>query len=222
MRILRVEQGSVEWQMARLGIPTASKFDEIITPKTMKLSSSASKYSHALIAERWLGLPTEGGSSGYAQRGKLVEERARSYYELKRDVDVETVGFICRDDYRVGCSPDGLVGEDGLLEIKVPKVENHVGYLLDEYGIGYHAQVQGQLWITGRKWVDTLSYHPDMPPALVRIARDEAFITALSVAVDQFLATMDKDIRRLVEAGAPKKLAEFVPWMQREDQARAA
>lgn len=200
-RIVDVAQGSPEWQMARLGLPTASKFSEIITPKTMKPSASAEKYAWALIAEQLLGVPTEGGSSGFTQRGNIVEEKARAFYELKKDVDVKQVGFVLRADGRVGGSPDGFVGDDGIIEIKCPKPENHIGYLLDSEGIGYRAQVQGLLWLTGRKWVDTISYHPDMPAAIVRVARDDVFIGALAVQVKAFLQTMDEFKLRLVELG---------------------
>ncbi len=195
------EQGSPQWQMLRVGIPTCSNLDRIITPKTGKPSAQAEKYAWALIAEQILQVPTEGGSSGFTQRGKIVEEKARAFYELKRDVDVVQVGFVLRADGRVGGSPDGFVGEDGILEIKCPKPENHIGYLLDSEGIGYRAQVQGLLWLTGRRWVDTLSYHPDMPPALVRVARDEVFIAALSTAVGTFLRMMDEFKMALIEKG---------------------
>jgi hypothetical protein len=97
-----------------------------------------------------------------------------------------------------------LVGTDGLLEIKVPKPKNHIGYLLDEQGIGYRAQVQGQLWIAERAWVDTISYHPDMPIALVRQYRDEAFIAALAKAVDQFLLMLDDMKDKLIRKGLTK------------------
>jgi hypothetical protein len=187
------EQGSAEWFAARLGIPTASQFSRIITPKTMKLSDSSVGYMHELIAEQLLGQAMDDGSSiGFMQRGELLERKAVEFYELQRDVETEKVGFVLRDDRRVGCSPDRFVGADGLLEIKCPKASNHIGYLLDAEGIGYRAQVQGQLWITGRAWVDTLSFNPDLPPALVRAYRDDEFITKLAQAVDQFLSFLDE------------------------------
>lgn len=184
-------QGSIEWIEARLGIPTASQFDRIITPKTMKLSESSAKYAWALIAEQILRAPVEGGSSAFMQRGETLERKAVSFYEFNQDVETEPVGVILRDDRRAGCSPDRLVGTDGLLEIKVPKVDTHIGYLLDADGIGYRAQVQGQLWIAERDWVDTLSYNPEMPNALVRVGRDEQFIRALASAVNQFNEMLD-------------------------------
>lgn len=186
------QQGSAEWMMARLGIPTASQFDRIITPKTMKLSGQMDGYVHQLIAEQLLGVPLDDASSGFMDRGNVLEKRAVDYYELQCDCDTTPIGFILRDDRRVGASPDRFVGDDGLLEIKCPSAAKHIEYLLDKEGIGYRPQVQGQLWLAEREWVDTLSFNPDLPPALVRQPRDEAFIKALAAAVDQFLAYLDE------------------------------
>jgi hypothetical protein len=186
------EQGSAEWMAARVGIPTASQFDKIITPKTMQLSASSAKYANQLIAEQLLGVPIEDFGSAFIQRGNFLEKRAVSYYELQRECDTQAVGFVLRDDRRSGASPDRLVGENGLLEIKCPSAPNHIEYLLDKDGIGYKTQVQGQLWIAEREWSDTLSFNPDMPPALVRQYRDEKYIKALAAAVDQFLAFLDE------------------------------
>ena len=187
--MIRIEciQGSPEWTNARLGIPTASQFHRIITPKTMKPSSSASGYVHELIAEWVLGFPLDNDGSLLMERGQEMESEAVRWYELERNCDTESIGFCLRDDGQVGCSPDRLVGADGGLEVKCPSPKVHVGYLLAGVSEEYRCQVQGQLWITGRKWWDLLSYHPDMPPALVRIERDEAFISALSESVDSFL-----------------------------------
>lgn len=186
MRLVNAQQGTTEWAMARLGIPTASNFAKIITPKTMKLSSQADSYAHQLIAEQLLGEPLDDATSGFMERGTAFEKRAIAYYELQRDCDTLPVGFVLRDDERAGCSPDRFVGKDGLVEIKVPGPAKHVEYLLDKDGIGYRTQVQGQLWICEREWNDTLSFNPVLPPALVRQHRDEEFIKALSAAVEQF------------------------------------
>ena len=192
MIVLNCQQGTTEWATARLGIPTASCFDRIITPKTLKLSGQVDGYAHQLIAEQLLGVPLDNATSGFMTRGTLLEERAVSYYELQKETDTEAVGFVLRDDKRAGCSPDRFVGANGLLEIKVPAANTHVGYLLDAAGIGYKAQVQGQLWICEREWIDTLSWNPELPPALVRQPRDEEFIKALSAAVVQFTDYVDE------------------------------
>lgn len=194
------QQGTPEWYAARLGIPTSSNFSSILT-EGGKLSRSCDKYAWALLAEQILQTPTDDASSGFMARGSSLEFKARAFYEMERDADVEQIGFVLRDDRRAGCSPDGLVGDDGLLEIKCPSAANHIGYLLDDQGIGYKAQVQGQLWVCERAWCDTLSFHPDMPPALVRIARDEAHIALLDKAIAQFCEYLDEQKRVLIKKG---------------------
>lgn len=195
------EQGSDEWKMARLGIPTASQFDKLITPKTMKPSESRVPYAHRLIAERILKRPQDDKAAGYAQRGKEEEDSARTYYEFVKGVTVDRVGFIMRDDRKSGASPDGLVLERGLLELKVPSAPVHIGYLLDTEGIGYRCQVQGQLWVAERDWVDTVSYHPDLPDVVRRAGRDEVFISALANAVESFNEFVDKCMDQLQRDG---------------------
>lgn len=195
------EQGTDEWRMARLGIPTASCFGKIITPKTLKMSEQSHPYAHKLLAEKILGRPQEDESTGFAQRGKELEVTALEYYEFIRDVSVDRVGFVMRDDRRAGASPDGMVGESGLLEIKCPSAPVHISYLLDDAGIGYRAQVQGQLWIAERDWVDTVSYHPDLPDVVRRQGRDDIFIKSLATAVDAFLEYFDKCLAQLARDG---------------------
>lgn len=195
------EQGSDEWRMARLGIPTASQFGKIITPKTLKMSEQSHPYAHKLLAEQILGRPQDDESFGFARRGQEMETAARGYYEFIRDVTVERIGFIMSDDRKVGASPDGFVNADGLLEIKCPSAPVHVGYLLDDAGIGYRAQVQGQLWIAERDWVDTVSYHPELPDVIRRQGRDDIFIRALATAIDAFLEYMEKARNQLARDG---------------------
>jgi hypothetical protein len=199
---LDVVQGTTEWAMARLGIPTASRFDNIITPAKLQFSKSSTGYAHELIAEQLLGVPLDNATSGFMQRGQTMERRALAFYGMQRDVEkMEAVGFVLRDDRRVGCSPDHFVDDSGLLEIKVPAADTHIAYLLDEQGIGYKCQVQGQLWLCEREWCDTLSWHPELPAALVRQYRDEKFIVALSDAVTQFLQMIDDMKAKLAARG---------------------
>lgn len=196
-----VVPGSPEWKMCRIGLPTASQLHRIITP-TGKPSSQADGYMHQLIAEQALGVPLDDVASGFMERGQILEAKAVSWYELQRDVTTTLIGgFVTRDDGRVGCSPDRLVGEDGMIEIKCPAAHTHIGYLLDKDGIGYRVQVQAQLWICEREWTDTVSYHPDMPPALVRQARDDKFIAAIADAVAQFCDALDEAKVKLMPFG---------------------
>lgn len=194
MKILDVTQGSPEWLQARLGIPTASGYDKILTPKKMTASTQAVTYRNQLAAEWLLGHPIDWqDSNGFMTRGTGMEAEARAFYELQHDVDVEQVGFILRDDGRTGGSPDALVGGDGILEIKCPAIHTHIGYVID-HGLltaKYHAQVNGYLYLSGREWVDIISYNPMLPSVQVRIERDEKYIAALGPAIDTFCDYLD-------------------------------
>jgi hypothetical protein len=188
MIIHNCQQGTQEWLQLRAGIPTASEFSRIITPKRMELSAASDTYLHELLAERMLREPLTKAVTMWMQRGSEHEAEAVSYYEMLRGVETIPVGFCTNDEGTIGASPDRLVGDDGLLEIKVPSPGIHVGYLLSSIGAGdeYRIQTQGQLWITGRQWVDIMSYNPGMPEAVIRLERDEEFIARLAAAVRQF------------------------------------
>jgi YqaJ-like viral recombinase domain len=186
-----VTQGSPEWLALRCGIPTASCFDQIVTPKG-KPSSQAERYMHTLLAERIMGHPAQEIVTGWMDRGSRTESEAVAYYEGQRDLDTERIGFLTNNAGTIGASPDRFVGADGLLEIKVPREHTHVGYLLTRsVDAVYYPQVQGQLWISERTWLDILSYHPEMPPALIRVERDEAYIATLAAAVGAFAEAID-------------------------------
>lgn len=187
-----VLQGTSAWLALRAGIPTASCFDRILTPRG-KPSTQATKYMHRLIAERIMRRPVTEHVSYWMGRGQASEAEAVAYYEGVRELDTIPVGFLTSDDGRIGASPDRLVGERGLLEIKVPAEHTHVGYLLTEaVDAEYYPQIQGQLWIAERDWIDVLSYHPEMPPALVRVGRDESFLGLLVPAVESFAAQLEE------------------------------
>lgn len=191
MKIVDVEQGSPEWLKARSGIPTASAFDLILT-KTGKPSASAKRYMYTLLAERMMRHPVDEHVSLWMQRGRDSEAQAVDFYESIREVETTRVGFITNDAGTIGASPDRLVGDDGLLEMKVPKEHTHVQYLFAKsVDNDYRAQTQGQLWITERKWIDVCSFHPEMSPALIRVERDEAYIKLLAEHVTAFAAELD-------------------------------
>ena len=188
-----VEQGSPEWLAVRCGLPTASRFDEILTPKTMKLSGSADKYRDHLLAEWLLGESLTGEGYDFTERGTAMEDEARAWYEMQHDVEIDRVGFLMRNDRRCGASPDGLIGTNGGFEMKCPSASVHVSYLLGAAVDGkYKCQVQGGLWVSEREWWDVLSYHPSLPRALVRVYRDEEFIEKLAQTVEQFCEYLDE------------------------------
>jgi hypothetical protein len=203
-------QGTPEWASLRAGKPTSSDFDRIITPKTGKPSSQAESYMFRLIAERLMGHPVVEFVSHWMDRGSQMEAEAVSFYEFQRDLETVKVGFVTDDAGSIGASPDRLVGEDGLLEIKVPAEHTHVGYLLKHaVDQAYWPQVQGQLWITERQWVDILSYHPEMPPALIRVQRDDAYIDLLAAGVQAFAQVLEANYQMMLERGVVAAAARY-------------
>jgi hypothetical protein len=184
------EQGTTRWLKLRAGIPTASEFSRIITP-TGKASGQWDDYMYTLLAERLTGKLATPYVSLQMERGSRMEAEAVAYYDYLHGVITERVGFITTDDGRYGASPDRLVGEEGLLEIKVPSPHTHVGYLLGKGADKtYKPQIQGQLLVTGRAWVDIMSYNPGLPQALVRVHRDDGFIRDLAKHLDDFCRVM--------------------------------
>lgn len=191
-------QGTEEWLLARCGIPTASNFDKIVTTKG-EPSKQAQKYLYQLAGERVSGYRDEGFTSAAMQRGVELESEARSFYELTREVEIQSVGLCFPDDSKkYGCSPDGLIGADGLIEIKCPLISTHVGYLVDG-GLpsDYFQQVQGQLLVTNRDYCDFVSYFPGLKPLVVRVERDFPFLKKLKEALEVFCADLEKTVEKI-------------------------
>ncbi len=200
----KCKQGSPEWAALWIGIATSSKFGCIVgsqgkrkegRPKGTPSDTTAS-YKDELIAERFTGQELENFQrvTKWMERGSKLEDEAVKWYAMEKDGEdgeVERIGFVITDSRWLGTSTDGLVGIDGVLEIKCPKANLHVKAMRVGIGPAYVAQCQGALMITGRKWVDTLSYNPLMPPALFRIERDEEYITNLADSVLGFCAELD-------------------------------
>lgn len=198
-------QGSPQWFTSRIGIPTASKFEKIITPANGKASTQADGYQNELIAEILAGRPLETFKGNmWTERGKELEEEAVKYYEFIKEVSTVKIGFATDDDRTMGCSPDRLVGDDGLLEIKVLAPHTHVAYLLSGKTEQEHRpQTQGQLMVTGRKWVDTMAYFEPKPEMsiIVRSDRDEIYITTLRGLITDFTYKLQQKLNKLREAG---------------------
>lgn len=200
---LECEQGSEQWRLARCGVVTSSEFGKIVTT-TGTASSQAVAYRRKLLAEWLTGQPVDSlDGMRWVDRGKEKEPEARAYYEFVAGNNVDEVGLIYLDERRlISCSPDGLVGDDGGLEIKNPAPHTHLGYLIDaKLPTAYVAQVQGSLWVTGRQWWDFLSYRPDIEPLIVRVRRDEAYIAKLATCIEAFVAKLLQERDRLVAQG---------------------
>jgi hypothetical protein len=197
-----VQQGSQEWLRLRSGLPTASRFSDIITPSG-KPSRSAERYLLTLLAERLMGHPCIEHMSMWQQRGSQLESSAVAFYELQSDCSTTPIGFVTTYDGRIGASPDRLVGDDGLLEIKCPSEWQHLSYLLNHGSVAgdYRVQAMGQLMVTERKWLDLLAFHPELPPAMIHIERDEEFIHLLSNAIVTFSLELERQFDICVERG---------------------
>ena len=207
MIVLEAEQGSVEWKRARLGIPTASQFGRIVTPARLAPSRQRHRYAAQLAAEWVMGEPVDVIADDYwIERGRALEPKARKAYSFLTDASVREVGFIYLDDDRmVGCSPDGLVGDDGGIELKCPAPATHLQWVAqDEMPSQHMAQVQGAMWVTGRPWWDFMSYCPEiegMEAWRVRVPADEAWQAALDEHVLEFVAELLLMRESLVQRG---------------------
>lgn len=157
-----------------------------------------------------MGHPCVEFVSMWMQHGTEMEADAVSFYELQSDEDTQPCGFFTNDDHTVGASPDRLVGDRGLLEIKCPSEPIHMSYLLRMGSVyeAYKLQVQGQLWLSGRDWVDVLSFHPELPPALIRMDRDQGCIDVLSKAVMDFSERLETASTMLEQKGWIKPKTE--------------
>jgi hypothetical protein len=205
MKIHNMPQGSPEWHAMRAMKVTCSNMHKLITPKTLKPSTQAVGYRHRLLAEWLLGhsLDTESEASQFMQRGTALEAEARASYEFQSGNTVQQIGFIEHDQY-IGGSPDGLIGDDGGLEIKCLEYVHHVGMLLTP-DVEHAMQVQGLLWITDRKWWDIWYYNPMLPSVQLRVERDEEIIEKLSSACELFVDQMLADRLRLIDLGCSPK-----------------
>ena len=214
MKILDVKQGSSEWLYARLGIPTASELDALITPLwKLRTGEGPETYLYQKLTERVLGFPQTDASSWAMEQGTILEGEAIPLYEGVFDVTVQRVGFITTDDGRFGCSPDGLIGDDNGIEVKCPQPKTHLKYLL-EGGVpkDYLAQVHGAMYATGRPRWTFLSYSRQFPPLIVHVERDEAIQTAIAAALDKFKSAFDAkltQIRAMKDADNAEKQAAY-------------
>jgi len=200
MIIHDMEQGTDEWFAARLGIPTASNAKMLVS-STGKESTQFSELARKLAADKYAGEELdkwEGNSA--TQRGTELEPEAVLYYEMLEDVETEVVGFITDDDNNYGCSPDRLVGDKGMLEIKCQQAKGHMKTIdyIDKHEKAppdYIPQCQMQMYVTGREWCDLFYYHPQLPSMVVRQYPDDEFIATLEVQIANTLAERDRLIQ---------------------------
>jgi putative phage-type endonuclease len=201
MRITR--QRTPDWEAARLGKATASRIADIIASTKSGYAASRANYAAQLICERLTGVKAEAFESAAMRWGQEKEGEALEVYAFEQDADVTQVGFLDHPTVPMaGASPDGLVGDAGLVEIKCPLSATHIETLLGQAPPGrYVAQMQWQMAVTGRLWCDFVSYDPrlplDMRLFVRRIARDERMIASLEREVATFLSEIDAVIGKL-------------------------
>lgn len=198
-----IVQGTPEWFAARCGRVTASRVCDVVARTKTGWGASRANYMAQLIAERLTGDVAESYTNGAMQWGTDNEPDARRAYEFRADAEVTEIGFAPHPTIDMaGASPDGLVGADGLVEIKAPNTATHIDTLLGQkVPEKYVTQMQFQMACTGRKWCDFVSYDPRLPEAMRlfirRVERDDDRIAELEREVGTFLAELDNKVQAL-------------------------
>lgn len=211
-------QGSVEWMIARSGIPTASEFDQIVTADgELRKGEMPRSYLAKKLAEWWQGGPLLGFNVFDADQGRILEEEAKPWYTLETGQEITNVGFITTDDGRIGSSPDGLLGQNCGIEFKCPRPETHVKYLLDgSLPRDYSPQVYGSLYVTGFESWKFVAYRRHFPPLIIRVERDPKIIESISESLAIWLAKFDSAKQRLIEinGGPPLRATPHVDTIE--------
>ena len=185
MKRLDIPQGEREWFEARKGIPTASEFYKIVTPKTGALSAQATGYIAELIDEIVHPDTEEMFRSYWMERGRIMEEEAANWYEFRYDVPLEKIGIIL--NHGAGYSPDRAIGLKGAVEFKCPKPTTHVKWMLNGGPLDDHRpQVHGGLIIGELEWIDLVSYCPGYKTIVVRVTPND-YTVKVEKALDSFL-----------------------------------
>jgi len=198
-----MEQGTPEWFAARLGKVTASRVADIIAKTKSGYSTSRANYMAELVCERLTGRQGDFFQNAAMAWGTNTEPMARAAYEALEGMLVEETGFVSHATIEMaGASPDGLVGDDGLIECKCPMTATHLETLLGKsVPSKYVAQMQWQMACTGRKWCDFVSFDPRMPEHMQlfvkRLERDEDYIIELEREVEKFLSELEEKITTL-------------------------
>lgn len=198
-----IEQRTEAWHAQRLGKVTASRVADLMARTKTGYGASRANYAAELLCERLTGERAESFTSAAMAWGTDTEPQARAAYAFLTDVDVVEVGFIDHPTIPMfGASPDGLVGETGLVEIKCPNTATHIDTLLSETVPGkYITQMQVQMACTGRAWCDFVSFDPRLPADLqlwvTRVQRDEESIDRIEAEVQAFLVELDGKVEAL-------------------------
>jgi putative phage-type endonuclease len=204
------DQRTPEWFQQRCGKVTASRVADILAKTKTGYSADRKNYAAQLVAERLTGTPAQTFSNAAMQWGTDTEPMARVAYETATGHFVTEVGFIPHPDLEMaGASPDGLVGDDGLVEIKCPNTATHIDYLLNrKIPSKYEAQMAWQLICTGRKWCDWVSFDPRMPEHLqllvIQYRPTEEYLQEITKEIVSFLDEVADTVMKLQQLGATK------------------
>lgn len=213
-----ITQGTDEWRDLRAGIVTASTVGQLITPSTLKVASNETSrgLTLTLAAERITGRAEDTPMTSDMWRGVENEPRARDKY-AETKAPVRELGFMTRwaDDWRLGYSPDGLVGDVGLIEIKSPRPKGHLRTILsDRVPSMYMAQLQAGLFVSGRQWIDYISYSGGMPMYVKRVEPDEEWFKAIKAAVVAFEKDVADMVMAYTEAARTLPATEYIESFQ--------
>jgi putative phage-type endonuclease len=198
-----MQQRTEDWFKQRLGKATASRIADIVAKTKTGYSASRKNYAAQLVCERLTGVPQDGFTSPAMQWGTDTEPQARAAYCFHRDLDVSECGFFDHPEIAMsGASPDGLIGDDGLLEIKCPNTAGHIETLLGKAAPAkYVHQMMWQMACTGRAWCDFVSFDPRLPENMrlfvARLHRDDEMITELEAEVTAFLNEVGETVAQL-------------------------
>jgi putative phage-type endonuclease len=190
----KVDQNTDEWMELRRGKFTASSFADLFAKDT---TAAYQKAIYRVVYERMTGEQPESFQNDYMKRGHELEPLAIAEYERQTFAEVQPGGFWELNEF-VGASPDGLVGDDGLIEVKCPAYNTMIEYLLNpKLPSQYKWQVHGQLLVTGRQWVDFTAYHPKLKMLTIRIDRDELLINELNNVLEVSIEKVKQIINKL-------------------------
>ena len=214
--ILDVEQGTDRWAEARCGRITASRAADVIALTKKGEAAARRDYRTELIIERLTGVPVPQYVSKEMQWGLFQEPFARAAYEIYHGIEVDQAGFVIHPHISYfGCSPDGLVGDDGMIQIKCPNTTTHLAWLMaGTIPVEHLPQMLAELAVTGRKWIDFVSFDPRLPEHLQlfgrRYSRDEKMIATLESEVVHFNGELEGALKALPAGPQPvAKLLEF-------------
>lgn len=208
MKIIDCQQGTLQWIHSRVGLPTASELDALISPTgEVRTGKGPRSYLALKLAEKWLGAPVHSFSGGAMEQGSILEGEARPYMELLWNTDIRQVGLVLTDDGTFGASPDGLTDGYGV-EIKCPQPHTHVGWLMEGVCPPDHIiQVHGGMFATGLPEWKFCSYCRNFPPLVVVVKRDEKLMDRMRERLEAFTFSLVSEYAKLIErnGGPPQR-----------------